>query len=352
VLRQLKIAKWRASKKLKQQHSSWQPHKIRLYERIQAIWFNLNTAQKLYLLALLAFAIFQIGWLCASITIVALIIEFWPKFNHLWNSLAGKALILIFYASIANFVLAGASGIVNDVTHVSASHFNYTHNFATLLYLPTWAIGITLTTLLLLQLILPFYIFILLIVKPFGSQRVKFISQSYSPLLTAVIRFFLAAIVFTSIISFVDDREPSEVIDDIAAAFMSSRTLSQQSTSEQQQQEAVTVLNEKLQKTLPEKPTDNTQSTVTVNVEGDDETAESVRMFFGTKGYFERSKRLIAMFAYTFEADEFSRCHKSTDSKAVEINDYEIVEITPDNSMPYGYQFTVKACESPAFRPN
>jgi hypothetical protein len=38
------------------------------------------------------------------------------------------------------------------------------------------------------------------------------------------------------------------------------------------------------------------------------------------------------MFAYTYEADQYSRCKKSDDSKAIEINDYEIVEIAPDNS--------------------
>jgi len=97
---------------------------------------------------------------------------------------------LVFYASIANFVLASASGIVNEVTQVSANHFNYTHNFATLLYLPPWTLGITLATLLGLQLILPFYIIVLLLIKPFGSDRIKFISQSYSPLLTALTRFF------------------------------------------------------------------------------------------------------------------------------------------------------------------
>ncbi|MGO2074302.1 MAG: hypothetical protein ACTJH9_06365 [Pseudoalteromonas sp.] len=65
---------------------------------------------------------------------------------------------------------------------------------------------------------------------------------------------------------------------------MNSHALSQQSSSKQEQKEAVSV-----------------------EVEGGDETAESVRIFFDTNGYFERSKQFIAMFAYTFETDEFSR---------------------------------------------
>ena len=54
---------------------------------------------------------------------------------------------------------------------------------------------------------------------------------------------------------------------------------------------------------------------------------------------------------YHFEADDFSRCAKAENSKVVELNDYEIVEIIPDHTMPYSYKFIVKACESPAFKP-
>ncbi|HEA15277.1 MAG TPA: hypothetical protein ENH88_02240 [Pseudoalteromonas prydzensis] len=350
MLRYMKIARWHANKQLRKQQQNLQPHKLRFYEQGKAIWFNLNTAQKLYLLALLCLIIFQSGWLCAAITIVALTIEFWPKFNKLWHSLAGKALILIFYASIANFVLADASGIVNNVTHVSATHFNYTHNFATLLYLPPWALGISLSTLLLLQLILPFYIFALLIIKPFGSQRVKFISQSYSPLLTASIRFFLSTIVIINLMSFVDDKDTDAVIDDIVSNFVSSKALSSQSLTEQQEVEVVEELSQKIHGQLPSEDITETPPAPPITNMEEDETTQSVRLFFNTKGYFERSKRLIAMFAYTYEADQYSRCKKSDDSKAIEINDYEIVEIAPDNSKPYGYSFTVKACQSPGIK--
>ena len=345
MLRYLKIAKWRANKQFKQQQKSWQPHQVKLLSHIKSIWFNLNTAQKLYLLAFITLAIFKLTWLCATITIIALIIEFWPKFNQLWNSLAGKALILVFYASIANFVLASASGIVNEVTQVSANHFNYTHNFATLLYLPPWTLGITLATLLGLQLILPFYIIVLLLIKPFGSDRIKFISQSYSPLLTALTRFFLATVVFVSLIAFIDEKPPEKVLNDIVNSFENSQSLANKSPAEQEQ--AIEKLSEQIEKKLPSSDNDGAQTkTFGIRLEGEDENTQTVRQFLDTKGYFERSKRLIAMFAYSYEADSYSRCKKSTESKSIELNDYEIIEITPDQSMPYGYQFTVRACES------
>lgn len=352
MLRYFKVTTWRANRQLKQQNAALKPHKARLTKRLQTIWFSLSTAQKLYLLALISLVVFQSTSLTNILTVTALIVEFWPKFITLWHSLAGKALILLFYAIIANFVLASASGIVNEVTLVSAAHFNYTHNFATLLYLPPWALGITLFTLLIVQLLLPFYIVILLLIKPFGSDRVKFITQSYSPLLTALLRFALASVVIINLVSFIDDKPTEAVFDDLVNSFTSGaeagRTLVK--GTPQGQLVAVNELTKNTEAPQSSRPP-NEQQSVTVNVEGDNEAANSMRHFLDTKGYFERSKWLIASFAYNFEADDFSRCAKAKNSKVVELNDYEIVEITPDNTMPYSYKFIVKACESPAFKP-
>lgn len=344
--RYIKVAKWRANKRLKQRHASWQVHAKRIFQRGQAIWFNLSTAQKLYLLALASLIIFQSGWLCTALSIIALIVEFWPKFNHLWHSLAGKALILIFYATIANFVLASASGIVNEVTMVSASQLNYTHNFATLIYLPPWALGITLATLLGLQLLLPLYILALLLIKPFGSDRIKFITQSYSPLLTAMLRFVLASVVILNIVSFVDGKPTDVIIDDITSTYSQSQQLSTKPVAQQEQ--AIEKLSEKIQQQTESKKETNEQAKVIAqpSKESDTDISNAVYSFIDTKGYFERSKRLIAIFAYSFEANSYSRCKKAPDTKVVELNDYEIVEIALDNSKPYGYSFTVKACDS------
>ena len=126
MLRRYKIIKWRASRLFKQLQKKLQPLKADIDKHIKPIWFSLSTAQKLYLAALISVIFFKSWSLCALLTMTALVIEFWPKFNKLWHSLAGKALILVFYATIANFVLANASSIVNDVTHVSAANMSYT----------------------------------------------------------------------------------------------------------------------------------------------------------------------------------------------------------------------------------
>ncbi len=348
--RYIKIAKWRANRQLKQQQMSWQERIRGIVKRGQAIWFNLSTAQKLYLLALTSLLVLQSGWLCTALTIVALTVEFWPKFNQLWHSLAGKALILIFYATVANFVLASASGIVNEVTMVSANQLNYTHNFATLIYLPPWALGITLATLLALQLFLPLYIIFLLLIKPFGSDRIKFITQSYSPLLTALLRFVLSSVVMINIFAFVDGKPTADIVDDISSSFSQSQPLSVK--PKEQQEQVIEQLSEQIEQHTESKALDGQPSVRgDGGDEGDTEIANAVFSFIDTKGYFERSKRLIALFAYNFEANSYSRCEKSENSKVVELNDYEVVEIALDNSMPYGYSFIVKACHSPGIKP-
>jgi len=329
VLRYLKVAKWRVNKRLHKLLKYIKTHKVSINNHIKPIWFKLSTAQKLYLTAIIALIFFQSGSLCALLTMSALVIEFWPKFIKLWHSLAGKALILLFYATIANFVLASASSIVNEVALVSAADFNYTHNFATLLYLPPSALLITVITLLLLQLLLPLYIIALLLIKPFGSKQVKFISQSYSPLLTAVVRFFLTIFVFINLAALAEGISTDALIEKL------------QNLGSNSSIETASTKNQKLA------PKTNSGPNAKFNPQLDKKESDSTPVSsIKAKSYFELSKWLIAEFAFNFEANTHSRCKKAVSSKVIELNDYEIVEITPDQSMPYGYQFIVRACES------
>lgn len=66
---------------------------------------KLSFAQKLYLIALiLAFSSTGMG-IVASVAVIAMAIEFWPVFERVWHSLAGKAVLLLFYAIIGRCCL-------------------------------------------------------------------------------------------------------------------------------------------------------------------------------------------------------------------------------------------------------
>ena len=335
------------NKKIK---TSLGPYVVKFSSNLKRVWANLNLPQKFFFTALIALAVGPI-WLCGVLTTIALMIEFRPKFMAVWHSLEGKACILIFYAVIANFVLASASGIVNEVTQVSAEHFNYTHNFAILLYLPVWMLSISLIILLLLQLILPGYIVLLVLLKPFGAHQLKFVSQCYSPVTTAIIRFLLSWVVVNDLADFVEDSDfstfavevsegifviddPKQILPELEPKESEEITLISKEQAQLQASSAIAV---------DEQQADTDQDELEIQL-----TPEA-SSFLNTQGYYERSKRLIALFAYNLEANSFSRCNKSVDSKVVELNDYEFVEITPSEDADYGYSFIVKACKSAAF---
>ena len=296
---------------------------LSIKKHIVDIYTLSNTPQKLYLLATLMLCIFEMNlWVFPSIVItLALLMEFWPKFTKMWHSLEGKAVLLLFYATVANFALATAASVVNEVVTVSASHFTYTHNFSILLYLPIWILGISFIVLLLMQLLMPLYLLLLLCAKPFGIKIVKFVSKSSYPMLTGLARFCLSTIVLSQLISSIDDgKHLRSFVGGVEEGFNSSH-------SEQTTQHNINILSE-----------------ADRNLFSSDD-----KHFVLLDLYDQKAKELLAGFVFQIEADEFSRCQFNENNKIVELNDYEILEIAKDKDQKYGYSYTVKKCISPAF---
>lgn len=295
---------------------------LSIKKHIVDIYTISNTPQKLYLLATLMLCIFEMAlWVIPSILIIlALLMEFWPKFTKMWHSLEGKAVLLLFYATVANFALATAASVVNEVVTVSPSNFTYTHNFSILLYLPFWILGISFIVLLLMQLLMPFYLLLLLCAKPFGIKIVKFVSKSSYPMLTGLARFCLSTIVLSQLISSIDDgKHLRSFVGGVEESF---NTSSEKSTTHN-----IKILSEADRKQL----------------KSDDEHFVLLDL------YDQKAKELLAGFVFHIEADEFSRCQFNKKNKIIELNDYEVLEIAKDETQKYGYSYTVKKCISSAF---
>ena len=160
-------------------------------------WVSITFAQRCYFLATSMLLIqlllnIESGLFEAimfGFALVGIVSETWPKFMVLWNSLPGKAVILFVYAIIANFALASASGMVNSITGVSASALPYSHNFALILMVPSWFFVTTLMALVGGMLVIFVYLFFLLLLKPFGVQRLWHQPGYRFVLSTAVARF-------------------------------------------------------------------------------------------------------------------------------------------------------------------
>lgn len=308
---------------------------------ITGVLGRLTIAQKLYLAALLTLSVSDNLGLVAIITVFGLVLEFWPLFERIWHSLSGKALLLLFYAIIANFAIAGAASVVNEVVGVATTHFSYTHNFAILLYLPAWIIAMTALAILLLQVAVPFYLVGLLMLKPFGVKGLRLINHNHFRYTTMIIRLILSSVVLYHLVLIASIKEDlSEDLTDPNGI-----------VNNQLDEEAKTELAKELQvKKDLALSTAQDDISLGLSFNTDDERKEQEEIYKNVRSDYEKMVRtLIAQFAYHLESDSRSRCAISQGANIVELNDYEIVEIRKDNEQDYGFTFEVKKCISPAF---
>lgn len=309
---------------------------LRRFVSLAKVWRTLNVAQRCYALAtLLSFLILY--WdmqniltqvIVGVLILTAILHEFWPRFMLAWDSLPGKALILFVYAVIANFALASASGLVNSVSGVSAASLPYSHNFAIILMLPSWFFVTTLLALVVVQLLMPVYLIVLLVLKPFGIHGLWHAPEYRYVFTTALVRYIWMLIVLIKVaeistvsgmVSLFDDSQ-NEVVNTLKSEIESG--------------------NEKLD------PVEIAPQEGETDAEGS-ETLSANLSSHGEKFRLMR-KQWLASFIFDFEADEFSRCTLPEGSKVVELNDYEILAITYSQDTELGYSYTVLPCQSAA----
>jgi hypothetical protein len=315
--------------------------------RIAELQNQLSLPQKLYLVAIvLLFATDSVVWV-AMISVIAMSIEFWHLFERMWHSLAGKAVLLLFYAIVANFALASSSSVVNDVVGVAASSFNYTHNFAILLYIPAWSVVMSGIVLLMLQLILPLMFTVSFLLRPLGVKNFRLITHQYFHRCTFWVRVILAAVVLYHLAMLMDLYGQFEkALDDPQMV-----KLVEVETEEEALADTVLAARSPPVEAVPE-DSPMTKSVDELAREQElaaiDEIAKQPYNHLRSQ-YFTSVRKAIALFAFHLEANAKSRCKKLSQSHVVELNDYEILEITANIKSEYGYHFEVKKCISPAF---
>lgn len=299
-------------------------------------WINhLNLPQRLYVIALILMLFSERNWpIICLLVLVALGLEFWPRFTNIWHSLLGKSCLLFVYALVANFALATAASVVNDITGVAAEHLPYSHNFAILIYLPVWIVGFTFLALLVIQLLSPLYIIAILLLKPFGIQAVKILSQSSFPVLTTIVRMGLSAVILVQLMIYnegdvteLSNKVNSTIAPVIAAA--DGKVIEQPSNNVSRD-----VKGEEFKAAV-----DNQFFEVTIRQEGD-----NVQTIIDQ--YHHYALLALNHFIFNLEADVQSRCQVVPPGRVVELNDYEMLEITQESSQPYGFSYAVKPCGS------
>ena len=329
-----------------------------LLSALFSFWRRLNVAQRCYCVAtlLMFFALYfdiangVLQSIVYGFVIVGLVSEFWPRFILVWNSLPGKTFIFLIYAIIANFALASASGLVNEVTGVAAHNMPYSHNFAIILMMPSWFFTTTVLALVLVQLLMPVYLIILLLIKPFGIHGLWHAPDYRFVFSTALVRYVWMLVLLikilevsanTGVIDFLSNSSSDDVIavnyDKTASEEKENITLNNaDQTAELVQQEVITAAIDELRKV---KALEETR-------EDDNELMSNLAQH--SVNFREIQRKLLAEFIFYYEADEHSRCEHDEGTKVIELNDYEILTISESDTSELRYQYHVIPCRSPA----
>lgn len=314
------------------------------FYKVNDTWKSLNFAQRCYVgatLLLIIFDAFDAGnviefGIPVTFALMGLCWEFWPGFIRFWDHLLGKAAVLFFYAVIANFALAHSSGLVNGVTGVSASVTPYSHNFALILVLPTWFFIVSLIMLVMVQALLPFYLLLLLILKPFGVHGLWHKPEYKYVFSTAFLRYMWMVILF---INFSVVAAKVGVITSDTPLLGASYTVASEGFFETK---------------------DDVDPARVADIEASHQALQD-EIQRNTNNFRSVQKRLLAEFVYNHEADSHSRCAHPADSRVIEINDFEILLVTPvtieeseqqvlaeQGKISIPFAFDVIACESAA----
>lgn len=314
---------------------------------LQSFWKSLTFAQLCFLISLVILIVmvsldsleFVYTTIPSFIILAGLTHEFWPHFLKMWDSLQGKAFILTFYAIMANTALASASGLVNEVTHVSAEHLTYSQNVALIINIPTWFLLSSFLMLLVVQILLPLYLLLLIALKPFGIDKTWHKPHYRFPLTTAVIRYILATyllvfFLFGSIQSgFLNHNSP--VLGSVYVGFISAEDEVDASDKASTDFEVADL-------SPPSSEIENKEHEH--EHEGHFSRDAIIRKSDSVKS---TQKEILAKFIYSYEANLYSRCKHPENTRVIELNDYEILTVKKSETADLGYEFEVIACVSP-----
>ena len=332
-------------------------------------WRSLLFPQRCYFIAtamFLALFLFDLDsflyqFVMFSFVLVGLAKEVWPRFMLAWHSLPGKAFVLFIYAVIANFALASAGGLVNEITGISANALPYSHNLALILMLPSWFFITTVIALLMITLLTPVYLFLLLLLKPMGLHKLWHAPNYRFVFTTALVRYlWTAALFFKAILiatqfgvfgqfSCIEDH--SVVIGSECEPANDVALVGDPATAETSAPLQLP-LQPGVEEKDPKQPSLSMEKIISeLNDSEDVSDVELGELIVNAtkraQAFRQGQLLLLAAFIYRYEADTRSRCAHVENSRVIEINDYEILQITTTES-ELGYEYNVIQCDSAA----
>lgn len=366
-----------------------------LTTKIQPIWQQLHSAQRGYALA----TVFVICWLvslCSQTWLLygmalsllyAVTLDMWQGFLRIWNSLAGKAVIIVFYAILGNFCFAMAESQVNNLIGIRTDVVPYTVNLAVLLLAPIWSFTLSLVVLTSYTILHTGKIMLLLLLRPLGVRSHHILGDEAYPVKTLLARIIYLPVFMSSLavlpsayltgdstlVSQMFDGEQklisvktsndSDVYNAVAAAEQaavaaqntaeqaSARQFTAQPAAEQQIAEhQFEERQSKEQQATEQQETAQQPPAPPVYTSQREASQNNVNQYKIDLTNIPWLRRALAGFLYEIESMGRSSCQMSGQEHLVHINDYEVLVITPDNRAETGYQYQVRLCGSVGYR--
>lgn len=309
-----------------------------LVKKFTALWLRLSAAQRSYLVATLFVLLWVVNfnsqiWPLYGMAIAllcAVSLDMWQGFLKIWNSLVGKAVVIVFYAVLGNFCFAMAESQVNHLIGVRPDIVPYTVNLTVLLLAPLWSFGLSLVILTIYTLLHSAKIFLLLFLRPLGVRSRHLLGDEAYPVWTLIARFIYLPVFMTCL-----SPLPGIYLDGDSSQL--ERLLSGKPS-------LIVLETEKAQK-------QTSGNTAVVNKDQTDENSNQLNIDV-SQGLprILWLNRTQASFLYHIESLSRSSCPLQGKEHLVHINDHEVLVITPDEKAETGYQYQVRLCGSVGYR--
>ncbi|OBP14817.1 hypothetical protein A5320_13955 [Rheinheimera sp. SA_1] len=342
-----------------------------LTNKIQPIWQKLQPAQRGYALATVCVGLWLLSfcsqqWLLYGMALALLCAvtqDMWQGFLRIWNSLAGKAVIVVFYAILGNFCFAMAESQVNNLIGIRTDVVPYTVNLTVLLLAPIWSFSLSLVVLTLYTILHTGKIMLLLLLRPIGIRSHHLLGDEAYPVKTLLARIvylpvFMSCLAVlpsayltgdSSQLTNLFNGEPTLVPvknNDDAISAADARSAANAAVTPQN-----TVASDDLTGSATTDSTattaTNTKVTASHNAKGSNQVEINLGSAIPTIPWLNRT---LAGFLYQLESMGRSSCVMSGQEHLVHINDYEVLVITPDKKAESGYQYQVRLCGSVGYR--
>lgn len=312
-----------------------------LMSKIQPLWLRLNSAQRGYVVATL----FVVLWILnfssqvwpmygmALSLLYAVSQDMWQGFLRVWHSLAGKALIIVFYAVLGNFCFAMAEAQVNNLIGIRPDVVPYTVNLTVVLLAPIWSFGLSLVVLTLYIMLHTVKIMLLLLLRPLGVRSHHLLNDEAYPVTTLLTRIIYLPVFMTCLAALpsaylTGDSTPLEDL------FHGEPTL-------------LAVTPAGVTRTETTNPPAPTTAELTASTNDSKRHEINVGSALPTILWLNRT---LAGFLYQVESLSRSSCPMTGPEHLVHINDYEVLVITPNEKAETGYQYQVRLCGSVGYR--